>query len=121
MYDCGQCRATFYNLDEHVEHVKKYHPAFENSVEKTLADRAKIYGNFAQEAVLVENIKKALRAHPKWDYLPQDCKLALEMIVLKQVRAVNNFSHIDNWHDIGGYAKLVEDRLIEQKREMGKE
>lgn len=119
LHYCSLCHLHFQTEESLKMHFdREYHNVNilmgVDPIEKTLAERASTYGNFAQEAVLVETIKKALRAHPKWDYLPDDCKLSLEMITLKQVRAVNDFRHTDNWHDIGGYAKLVEDRLREQ-------
>jgi len=39
-------------------------------------------------------------------------KEALEMILHKVARIVSgNPNHADHWHDIGGYSKLVEDRI----------
>lgn len=60
---------------------------------------------------------------PKWRSLDPDQKEALEMIVHKIGRILNGDpDYADSWHDIAGYAKLVEDRLtISQSRKIGPE
>jgi hypothetical protein len=47
-----------------------------------------------------------------WGSLRADQREALEMIATKIGRILNgNRDHIDSWHDIAGYAKLIEHRL----------
>jgi hypothetical protein len=51
---------------------------------------------------------------PNWESLPIDMKQALDVIADKIARIlVGDPNYLDNWHDIQGYAKLVEDRLRE--------
>ena len=91
-------------------------------INETLAEREKTYGNFYQDAILVQDILKALRCTDRWDKLDADMKLSIQMIVLKLVRIVQgNPYYSDNWHDIGGYAKLVENRLEEHLGHKDKE
>ena len=46
--------------------------------------------------------------------LPHTHRMALYMIASKMARIVNgDFNHLDGWHDIGGYAKLVENLIKE--------
>lgn len=47
-----------------------------------------------------------------WESLSSDKKEALEMIAHKIARILNGDpNYADSWHDIVGYAKLVEDSL----------
>jgi hypothetical protein len=78
----------------------------------TLAERNKTHGDFATHAAISQKLKAILRDSPKWDLLTPVQKESLEMQVHKQARIVNGDpNHLDSWHDIGGYAKLVEDEL----------
>jgi hypothetical protein len=57
-----------------------------------------------------------MRAAPNWSTLDSDIKQALTVIADKIARILNGDSHyIDNYHDIQGYAKLVETRLQEEE------
>jgi len=53
-----------------------------------------------------------MRAPPGWNRLPAMHKQALTVIADKIARMLSGDpNYADNWHDIQGYAKLVEDRL----------
>jgi hypothetical protein len=53
-----------------------------------------------------------MRDTPGWDNLPDDMKESLEMMATKIGRILyGKPEHHDSWHDLGGYAKLVADRL----------
>jgi len=81
-------------------------------INKTLAERGERYGKFADRAVIAQGLKRTMWAAPGWARLADDQKQALEVIADKQARILNGDpDYIDNWHDIIGYAKLVEDRL----------
>lgn len=82
------------------------------SVDATLAERGKRYGTFANHAKIAQDIKRAYLLVPGWYLLADDQKQALEVIADKVARILNGDpNYVDNWHDIQGYAKLVEDRL----------
>ncbi len=82
------------------------------NIENTLADRAKNYGTFAEQAEISQRIKESIQDAPKYGLLSDDKKQALDMIALKIGRILNgNPEHHDSWHDIVGYAKLVADTL----------
>lgn len=80
-------------------------------VDETLAERQSTYGNFEDVAFVTENIMSILaqvRVNGLND-LPNTHRMALYMIASKMARIVNgDFNHLDSWHDIGGYAKLIE-------------
>ena len=59
-----------------------------------------------------------MRRTPGWHRLDPDMKEALEMISLKVARILNGDADVtDHWHDIAGYARLVEKRLVREAGE----
>ncbi len=81
-------------------------------VAATLAERGKRYGVWAEQARITQSIKAAMRDSPNGQNLPPDMSEALSMIASKIARIMNGDpNYADSWHDIAGYAKLVEDRL----------
>lgn len=51
-----------------------------------------------------------------WDTLPVDVREGLDLIALKISRIVTGEpEYLDNWDDIGGYAKIVADRIRQSK------
>lgn len=89
---------------------------FVGGIEATLAERQSTYGNFEDVAFVTENIMSVL-GHVRVNglsELPTTHRMALYMIASKIARIVNgDFNHFDSWHDIGGYAKLIEDLVKE--------
>lgn len=85
-------------------------------VEATIAERQSTYGSFEDVAFVTENIMSVL-GHVRLNglsELPTTHRMALYMIASKMARIVNgDFNHLDSWHDIGGYAKLIEDLIKE--------
>lgn len=86
-------------------------------VSATLVERGKRYGSFRGHAVITQALKRRMQDDPGWLKLNASQREALEMIVHKIGRILNgdpNYS--DSWHDIAGYAKLVEDELTSPSR-----
>lgn len=82
------------------------------NIEETLKERGNKYGKFEEHARITQNIKSAMVDSPNWKSLPDSMKEALEMIAHKIGRILNGDpEYLDSWHDIIGYAKLVEDSL----------
>lgn len=83
----------------------------QQTIERTLAERQSTYGNFEDVAFVTENIMAVLskvRTNGLSE-LPHTHRMALYMIASKMARIVNgDFNHLDSWHDIGGYSKLIE-------------
>lgn len=78
----------------------------------TLAERGISYGTFFDNASSAQLIKFALRSGANWNKLENDQKEAMEQIASKLGRLLTgDYNHLDSWHDISGYAKLVADRL----------
>lgn len=96
------------------------------SIEKTLSERGNRYGDFADHARLAQRLQDCMREFARplepaaetfgmitpWDHLSPVQKQALTVIADKIARILSGDpNYADNWHDIQGYAKLVEDRL----------
>ena len=85
-----------------------------STVDATLTERAKRYGDFKGHAAITQTLKRAMASHEGWGRLADDQKEALEMIAHKIGRILNgDANYRDSWHDIAGYATLVEKRLQE--------
>lgn len=87
------------------------------SIEETLKERGDRYGEFKDNSKVMQSIKRAMRNSIKWDSLSDDKKEALEMIAHKIGRILTGDSeYADSWHDIAGFATLVEQELIRNKK-----
>lgn len=79
---------------------------------ETIEDRAGSYGSYPEQCRISQNIKAAMADSPNWSDLKPEQRDALEMIAVKASRILNgNPDYADNWHDIAGYATLVEREL----------
>ena len=82
------------------------------SVEQTLSERGARYGDFADHAEISQGLQEVMRATPGWGAMPAMHREALEMIAHKIARILNGDPNYgDSWHDIAGYAQLVEKEL----------
>ena len=82
------------------------------SVSETLAERGKRYGDFSDHAKIAQAIQDDMRIGQGWARLDDVKRQALTVIADKIARILSGDpNYADNWHDIQGYAKLVEDRL----------
>lgn len=95
-----------------------------DAVSATLAERGNRYGDFTDHARVAQRLQDTLRNHSipsgpdvhttctPWHSLTSVQKQALTVICDKLARIISGDpNYADNWHDIQGYAKLVEDRL----------
>lgn len=81
------------------------------TVNDTLAERQSQYGCFEDVAFVTENIISIMKKC-NFDNMPHPHKMAMYMIASKMARIVNgDFNHKDSWHDIQGYAKLIENLI----------
>ena len=91
-----------------------------SKIESTLNERGNRYGDFTDHAKIAQDLQDVMRTTLQangspmhgWDVLSPIQKQALTVIADKIARILSGDpDDIDNWHDIQGYAKLVEDRL----------
>jgi hypothetical protein len=75
--------------------------------------RGLVYGNYETLATTAQQLKDVVRMGANYDSLSMPMKESVDMICHKIARIVNGGhpQEIDHWHDIAGYAKLVEDIL----------
>jgi hypothetical protein len=94
------------------------------SVENTLAERGSRYGTFKNHARIAQSIQDIMREEANWAYLEDDERQALVTISDKIARILNapaGTLYSDSWHDIAGYALLVDKRLksLEDEKMVG--
>lgn len=86
----------------------------QDEIRATLAQRGERYGEFPDFASISQQLKNVAHGAPNWAAIPDDCREAVDMILHKISRVLNGDpNYADNWHDIQGYAKLVENRINE--------
>ena len=84
------------------------------SVEKTLEERGSRYGTFMEHARIAQALQDVMRSNTNWQYLEADERQALTTIADKIARILNapaGTIYSDSFHDIAGYALLVDKRL----------
>lgn len=98
-------------LEKHAANSIK-NPA--KAIEETLAERQNTHGRFTDHAIVAQALKREMQNSKNY----AECNLsaahkeALDMIQHKIARILSGDPNVaDHWHDIGGYAKLVEDLI----------
>ncbi len=82
------------------------------SINETLNERGARYGNYSDVAGTTQQLMSIVECGANYKHLNAEQKTSLFMICNKMARIVNGDpSYIDNWHDISGYATLVEQEL----------
>lgn len=85
-------------------------------IDAVLEQRGNRYGKFTGHAKITQDLKSIMQATSNWSILTPDQKESLEMIMHKVGRILNGDpNYDDSWIDIGGYSKLVADRLTNGK------
>lgn len=93
------------------------------TIDDTLAERGARYGDFTRHAKAAQRIQRAMRKSSPtgWAALSDVQRQALTVIADKLARILTGDpNYADNWHDIQGYAKLVEERLPREPALLGK-
>ena len=85
------------------------------TLEDTLAERGNKYGSFKDNAETTQRLEEVIRVKTSYWESDNVHREALHMILHKVARIVNgDADYADNWHDIAGYAQLVEDDIKER-------
>ena len=83
-----------------------------NEINNTLNERGERYGKFKDVASTTQQLMSIVECGANYEHLNAEQKTSLFMICNKIARAVNGDpNYIENWHDISGYATLVEQEL----------
>lgn len=80
-----------------------------SGITETLSERGSRYGEFHNHAAICQHLKDTVTGTTGWQLMTPVERQGLEVILDKIARMCNGDPHyIDNWHDIQGYARLVE-------------
>ncbi len=79
----------------------------------TLNSRGRTHGDFIENSVISQEFKEVIRECVNYDIMNCPMKEALDMICHKIGRICAGDPFVaDHWHDIAGYATLVEKQLM---------
>jgi nucleoid-associated protein YejK len=85
-------------------------------ITETLDQREGRYGEYVKVAATAQQLKETLRGGASWNGMEAYMQESLDLIANKLARIVNGDPfYDDSWHDVGGYAKLVEIELNKGK------
>tara|TARA_R110000824_G_scaffold185471_1_gene366400 strand:- start:5 stop:400 length:396 start_codon:yes stop_codon:yes gene_type:complete len=89
---------------------------FMKDITETLDQREGRYGEYVKVAATAQQLKETLRSGSSWGIMEPYMQESLDLIANKLARIVNGDPfYDDSWHDVGGYAKLVEIELNKGK------
>jgi hypothetical protein len=81
-------------------------------VTETLDTRGNRYGEYRNVSTTAQQLKENLRDGASWGIMEPYMQESLDLIANKLARIVNGDPfYDDSWHDVGGYATLVEIEL----------
>jgi len=84
-----------------------------DKIKETLAEREVQHGSFKTHAEIEKNLRGCMRG--RTDRLTPIQQIGLGMIMHKIARILNRGNnHSDTWHDIAGYATLVERSILDE-------
>ena len=85
-------------------------------VTETLDTRGNRYGEYRNVSRTAQFLKDTLRSGESWGIMEPYMQESLDLIANKLARIVNGDPfYDDSWHDVGGYAKLVEIEIAKGK------
>ena len=92
------------------------------AIEETLKTRGNVHGDFVSSAQFKDAVNTIVRLTPNYDCMDCACHQALFMIIEKMGRILYGDPHFaDHWHDISGYAKLIDDAITDERLKPVKE
>ena len=87
-------------------------------LDQLLSERGKTHGDFTENSALSRQLRKIILTKLRdrgYQDLPPWMEEGIFMVCHKLARmACGNPAHADHWDDIGGYSKLVSDRLNQE-------
>ena len=85
----------------------------EGNLQDTLNERGSVYGNYDEVLRTRASIMNTIKAHHRvknGHEMSQETEIGFSDIVLKLVRASGSPNYSDSFHDLAGYATLMEER-----------
>lgn len=84
-------------------------------IEAITDERGRQYGDWAQQAVIAQDLKDYMRSVSGWKNLLPHQRESLDMIQHKISRILNGDpGHRDSWADIAGYAHITAIRVLDK-------
>lgn len=85
---------------------------------KTLTLRGSKYGHYHVNSRTVQALKSVVRTSANWGSVSDSMRESIDSILVKISRILSGDPyHADSWHDISGYAKLIEAQLTGKNAE----
>jgi len=85
-------------------------------VNDTLNERGQKYGSYKELSQISQQLKRVVENYQGYNRISDAQREALDMIFSKIARVISGDpNYVDSWHDIAGYATLVEQILISQQ------
>lgn len=86
------------------------------TIKETLNQRQSQYGSFEDVAQTTEQLFQVIKGGASFVDFTESQRMALYMIFSKVARLSNgDCNHKDSWHDIAGYATLIDSELVSEK------
>lgn len=87
-----------------------------DAINEAVTMRPKTHGDFSDNARVSQELQRVMMRSPNWDKLSCVQLEALQMYAHKVARILSGDpNEPDHWVDIGGYSRLVVDRLARPK------
>lgn len=84
----------------------------EGKVEDTLKQRGSVYGSYDKVCTVRTLIMGNIKSHyhnVNGKPMPKEYEVMFSDVILKLVRAAGKPEYSDSWHDLSGYATLIEE------------
>lgn len=95
----------------------------DSALQVTLEERGGTHGSFADNGLICQTLRAALRTSPNWRQLLPAQQLALDEMTLKMARLLSAGADplaTEHWHDIAGYALLAERAALDGRNTLDK-
>lgn len=108
----GYQNGTLKQTDQTYQFIDKYF-----DVQETLNARGSRYGDFTDNAKISQQLQRILKNSPSFPFMSEVQIEGMTAVMQKIARILNGDpNYADNWHDIQGYARLVEERLPKETK-----
>jgi len=98
--------------EEEKVHSEIVNKLFKNNVTETLEQRGSVYGEFSEQLECVTDIVQAMekcaRANGASYHVISYLRTEWYYLAIKLARIASNPDHTDSYHDLAGYAMLLE-------------
>ncbi|RLA58556.1 MAG: hypothetical protein DRQ78_11810 [Epsilonproteobacteria bacterium] len=89
------------------------------SLDETLEERGTVYGDFEGNLYLRQQMMAAINARYEavnGKDLSNEQRHLFQDVIAKLARLAATPDHLDSWHDLAGYATLIEEVVQNEKR-----